>query len=212
MLCAGHRIATFALVYILYAVAVARPGHGSIGPLALGLTIFALISAGELPSTIYARSGLLTHARSMNAFCTARKLGYRVQVCLMKSAQLSWIEDISSAMLSYSVIEPGPWVIRRWALAGHGDQPCARVGQPHRVPVHQQGLDLPAGSRFWRSTCIGRLWQRLRVGWRIQRCRGDHRPAQRSTAQPGACLRCSCYLLASVDKYGGLLSCRTLLE
>ena len=67
MLCAGPRIATFALVYILYAVAVARPGHGSIGPLALGLTIFALISAGELPSTIYARNASLTHARSMNA-------------------------------------------------------------------------------------------------------------------------------------------------
>ena len=67
MRCAGPRIATFALVYILYAVAVARPGHGSIGPLALGLTIFALISAGELPSTIHAGSRLLTHARSVSA-------------------------------------------------------------------------------------------------------------------------------------------------
>ncbi|KAK9845706.1 hypothetical protein WJX81_000124 [Elliptochloris bilobata] len=39
-------LATFTLVYVLYAVAVARPGHGSIGPLSLGLAIFALISAG----------------------------------------------------------------------------------------------------------------------------------------------------------------------
>jgi len=42
----ARRLATFTLVYVLYAVAVARPGHGSIGPLALGLAVFALISAG----------------------------------------------------------------------------------------------------------------------------------------------------------------------
>ena len=43
------RLATFLLVYVLYAVAVARPGHGSIGPLSLGLAIFAIISAGGRP-------------------------------------------------------------------------------------------------------------------------------------------------------------------
>ena len=36
-------------MYVLYAVAVARPGHGSIGPLSLGLAIFAIISAGGRP-------------------------------------------------------------------------------------------------------------------------------------------------------------------
>jgi aquaporin TIP len=33
-------VMTFVLVYVVYAVAVAEPGHGSLGPLALGITIY----------------------------------------------------------------------------------------------------------------------------------------------------------------------------
>ena len=37
----------FTLVYILFATAVYRPGHGSLSPLALGLTVYVATVAGE---------------------------------------------------------------------------------------------------------------------------------------------------------------------
>ena len=38
---------TFLLIYVVYAVAIAQPGHGSLGPLAIGLTLYVAESAGE---------------------------------------------------------------------------------------------------------------------------------------------------------------------
>jgi aquaporin TIP len=39
-------VLTFVLVYVVYAVAVAEPGHGNVGPLVMGVTIFAAAEAG----------------------------------------------------------------------------------------------------------------------------------------------------------------------
>ena len=39
-------------MYILFATAVYRPGHGSLSPLALGLTIYVATVAGEASSHI----------------------------------------------------------------------------------------------------------------------------------------------------------------
>ncbi len=66
----ARRLATFTLVYVLYAVAVARPGHGSIGPLALGLAVFALISAGARRAC---RASLRGLARLLHAAVAARQ-------------------------------------------------------------------------------------------------------------------------------------------
>lgn len=39
-------ILTFVLVYVIYAVAVAEPGHGNVGPLVIGLTVWVGTEAG----------------------------------------------------------------------------------------------------------------------------------------------------------------------
>lgn len=41
-------IMTFVLVSTVYAVAVTKPGHGNIGPLAVGFSLFASAFIGEL--------------------------------------------------------------------------------------------------------------------------------------------------------------------
>ena len=38
---------TFVLVSVVYAVAVGEPSFGNIGPLAVGLALFAMVFAGE---------------------------------------------------------------------------------------------------------------------------------------------------------------------
>ena len=40
-------ILTFVLVYVIYAVAVAEPGHGNVGPLVMGITLWIASEAGE---------------------------------------------------------------------------------------------------------------------------------------------------------------------
>ena len=36
----------FTLVYVLYSTAIATPGHGSLSPLALGLTYYVIVATG----------------------------------------------------------------------------------------------------------------------------------------------------------------------
>lgn len=49
-------IMTFVLVSTVYAVAVTKPGHGNIGPLAVGFSLFASAFIGEHHQTIVCRS------------------------------------------------------------------------------------------------------------------------------------------------------------
>ena len=41
-------IMTFVLVCVVYATAVTKPGHGSLAPLAIGITLYASAAVGEL--------------------------------------------------------------------------------------------------------------------------------------------------------------------
>ncbi len=54
-----HVVLSGMQVYVVYAVAVAEPGHGNVGPLVMGVTIFAAAEAGELDT-------LKGHAASSN--------------------------------------------------------------------------------------------------------------------------------------------------
>jgi len=48
----------------VYAVAVAEPGHGNVGPLVMGITIFALAEAGADSTDLlqrYSRRSTLLH-------------------------------------------------------------------------------------------------------------------------------------------------------
>jgi len=81
----ARRLATFTLVYVLYAVAVARPGHGSIGPLALGLAVFALISAGAPRAS---HGGLRGPARLLYAAIVVPQLRRACCWCQMQSGRI----------------------------------------------------------------------------------------------------------------------------
>ena len=41
-----HAWCRFTLVYVLYSTAIATPGHGSLSPLALGLTYYVIVATG----------------------------------------------------------------------------------------------------------------------------------------------------------------------
>jgi glycerol uptake facilitator-like aquaporin len=43
---AWETILTFVLIYVVYATAIASPGHGSLSPLAIGLTVYVGAVAG----------------------------------------------------------------------------------------------------------------------------------------------------------------------
>ena len=42
-------VQTFILVSVVYAVAIGEPSFGNVGPLAVGLTLFAMVFAGAGP-------------------------------------------------------------------------------------------------------------------------------------------------------------------
>jgi glycerol uptake facilitator-like aquaporin len=44
---AWELILTFTLIYVVYATAIASPGHGSLSPLAIGLTVYVCTVAGQ---------------------------------------------------------------------------------------------------------------------------------------------------------------------
>lgn len=47
MLFGWEAVMTFVLVSVVYAVAVGEPSFGNVGPLAVGLALFAMVFAGE---------------------------------------------------------------------------------------------------------------------------------------------------------------------
>lgn len=47
MLFGWETVMTFVLVSVVYAVAVGEPSFGNVGPLAVGLSLFAMVFAGE---------------------------------------------------------------------------------------------------------------------------------------------------------------------
>ena len=48
MLFGWEIIMTFVLVSVVYAVAIGEPSFGVVGPFAVGLSLFAMVFAGEL--------------------------------------------------------------------------------------------------------------------------------------------------------------------
>ena len=46
MLFGWEAVMTFVLVSVVYAVAVGEPSFGNVGPLAVGLSLFAMVFAG----------------------------------------------------------------------------------------------------------------------------------------------------------------------
>lgn len=51
---------TFVLVSVVYAVAIGEPSFGVVGPFAVGLSLFAMVFAGELETSVH--SFLITQA------------------------------------------------------------------------------------------------------------------------------------------------------
>lgn len=47
MLFGWETVMTFVLVSVVYAVAVGEPSFGNVGPLAVGLSLFAMVFAGQ---------------------------------------------------------------------------------------------------------------------------------------------------------------------
>ena len=66
-------IMTFVLVSTVYAVAVTRPGHGNIGPLAVGFSLFASAFIGRQHHAFAYRVGLCICAcQKQLSACTAQ--------------------------------------------------------------------------------------------------------------------------------------------
>ncbi len=69
---AWETILTFVLIYVVYATAIASPGHGSLSPLAIGLSVYVATVAGKChantsyPRTLHCQPAFLAHARPFN--------------------------------------------------------------------------------------------------------------------------------------------------
>ena len=86
-------IMTFVLVSTVYAVAVTKPGHGNIGPLAVGFSLFASAFIGEHRHTMSCQPGCQPSQClvivSMSAFlhCTTVQQALASQIVVMQHSR-----------------------------------------------------------------------------------------------------------------------------
>ncbi len=113
----------FTLVYILFATAVYRPGHGSLSPLALGLTVYVATVAGE---------AIPTHFTVAVALLYQYKAYLCRRVVLRMACDQSRYQGSVNSEQTVRCTKQG-WAIRRWSLDGSKSEPRAPAGWPHRV-------------------------------------------------------------------------------
>lgn len=172
---------TFLLVSVVYAVAISKPGHGNIGPLAIGYTLFASAFIG----------GPLTGAALNPARVFGPALIYN---CYWASGQLHptcWqagLLHVHRALAACTRLAAVSAEMIRWRLALHAHAPPARPSllAGHRPHLHHRRA---AGGRCGRAAGSDAVSWQGRTG--VQR-RSD-RPAQRVPARlPPLCPPSSC--------------------